>query len=333
MNAAAPRRARAGALVVSLDFELHWGVRDHHATDGSYRANLLGAREAIPRLLDLFAEFGVHATWASVGFLFAESRDELRHYSPAIKPRYDDPALSPYAEPLGDGEADDPLHYAPSLVAAIRDRGGHEIASHTFSHYYTTAAGQAAPAFEADLASAVAIARARGITLRSIVFPRNQVNPGYLALLPRLGFQAYRGAQPGWMHEPSAGIGTEMVRRAGRLADAYLPVRAAATLPWHEIPARHGLRNVRGSRFLRPFAPELARLEPLRLWRILTDLRRAAVHGEVFHLWWHPHNFGVHMTENLRFLRQILGEFSRLRAAHGLHSCTMAEAAAASQAG
>src|SRR5262245_13071649 len=58
-----------GALVISLDFELHWGVRDKRPVDGSYRENLLGAREAIPRMLDLFEEFGIAATWATVGFL------------------------------------------------------------------------------------------------------------------------------------------------------------------------------------------------------------------------------------------------------------------------
>ena len=67
-----------GALVISLDFELHWGVRDKRPVDGPYRENLLGAREAIPRMLDLFEEFGVAATWATVGFLFAKNRDGTR---------------------------------------------------------------------------------------------------------------------------------------------------------------------------------------------------------------------------------------------------------------
>ena len=36
------RPARGGALVVSLDFELHWGVRDHVSPSDPYVANLLG---------------------------------------------------------------------------------------------------------------------------------------------------------------------------------------------------------------------------------------------------------------------------------------------------
>src|SRR5579864_5566921 len=93
-----------GAFVISLDFELHWGVRDHEPPNGPYRQNLLGARKAIPRLLELFQRYGISATWAVVGFLFAETTEELRKFEPALRPRYCDHALDPYAEPLGEGE-------------------------------------------------------------------------------------------------------------------------------------------------------------------------------------------------------------------------------------
>lgn len=40
----------------------------------AYKANLLGARHIIPRLLELFAHYGVRATWATVGFLFFDEK-------------------------------------------------------------------------------------------------------------------------------------------------------------------------------------------------------------------------------------------------------------------
>ena len=125
-----------GALVISLDFELHWGVRDKRPVDGPYRENLLGAREAIPRMLDLFEEFGVAATWATVGFLFAKNRREREEFSPSIRPQYKNPKLDAYAETTGDNEDDDPIHYASSLIARIAKTPKQEIATHTFSHYY-----------------------------------------------------------------------------------------------------------------------------------------------------------------------------------------------------
>ena len=96
MNSHFTQKPDFGALVISLDFELHWGVRDKCAPDGPYRENLLGARKAIPRILDLFEEFDVAATWATVGFLFAESRREREEFSPAVRPQYADQRLDPY---------------------------------------------------------------------------------------------------------------------------------------------------------------------------------------------------------------------------------------------
>lgn len=42
-----------GTLLISLDFELFWGVLDCHTYD-SYGKNVLGGRNAIPKLLELF---------------------------------------------------------------------------------------------------------------------------------------------------------------------------------------------------------------------------------------------------------------------------------------
>jgi hypothetical protein len=64
-----------GRFVISLDFELLWGVRDHADRD-SYGKNVLGARNAVPKMLEIFAKNGISATWATVGFLFCESKEE-----------------------------------------------------------------------------------------------------------------------------------------------------------------------------------------------------------------------------------------------------------------
>src|SRR6202166_5240119 len=109
-----------GAFVISLDFELHWGVRDHERPNGPYGPNLLGARKAIPRLLELFERYGISATWAIVGFLFARSREERRKFEPALRPRYHDQSLDAYAEPIGNGEDENHLHFPRSLIAKIQ---------------------------------------------------------------------------------------------------------------------------------------------------------------------------------------------------------------------
>ena len=44
-------------------------------------------------------------------------------------------------------EADDPLHYAPSLIDDILRRRRQELATHTFSHCYCLEEGQTEEAF------------------------------------------------------------------------------------------------------------------------------------------------------------------------------------------
>ena len=314
-----------GALVVSLDFELRWGVRENYPLDGgTYRSNLLGARAAIPRMLDLFEAFDIAATWATVGFLFATSRQELSEIAPAIVPSYRNPCLSPYQDAIGQSEEDDPLHFAPSLIEAIRHRPRQEIGSHTFSHYYCLEEGQTRDAFEADLASAVAIAHRHDIRMRSIILPRNQINPDYADILLRAGFTSYRGNETGWLYRAADdATKRQAAARGTRLLDSYLVFSGNNLLRWEEVREPNGLCNVRSSRFLRPYSPRIRHLDRLRLRRITHGIRAAATTGTIFHLWWHPHNMGVYIDENLAFLCRILETFAECRERYGMRSLSM----------
>ncbi len=318
-------RGRSG---ISLDFELGWGVRDTLGVSGAYRDNLLGAREAIPRILDLLVEYEVAATWATVGFLFAESRDELFHFAPGRRPKYVNERLNPFPEVLGSGEAEDPLHFAPSLIREIGSRPRQEMASHTFSHYYCLEAGQTVEDFGADIASAVKIAAARGHSLTSIVFPRNQLRVDYLPTLVRHGFTAFRGNEANALNRPRPGLSGSPLVRVLRAADIFIDLTGSGNVPWAEVVPVEGLVNVRSSRFLRPWQAS-RRLEALRWQRVASSMTTAAKTGSLFHLWWHPHNFGVNLDENLAGLKRHLERFARLRGEYGFASHTMAEVAAA----
>jgi peptidoglycan/xylan/chitin deacetylase (PgdA/CDA1 family) len=319
-----------GALVISLDFELEWGVRDHCPADSPYRANLLGARRALPQLLDLFEEFGIAATWATVGFLFAESREELLQFAPSCRPSYRNPALDPFAAEIGHSEADDPLHFAPSLIAEIRRRPLQEIGCHTFSHYYCLEPGGSIDGFKADLESALRLARRRDIRLTSLVFPRNQITAAALSLLPSLGFKVYRGGEQGWMYDVRPASRHQLHRRVGRFVDQYC---AAPTrlVDWKDVVESAELSNVRGSLFLRPSLRSHPRLNAFRLLRIAHCMQHAAVNGQILHLWWHPHNFGVDTELNLSALRHLLMVFAECRDRFGFRSLSMAGAAYAAQ--
>ncbi|RXC05825.1 hypothetical protein, partial [Escherichia coli] len=84
-----------GILIVSLDFELYWGVQDTMSLE-QYKENLLGVRQAIPKMLELFQAFDIHATWATVGKLFFETKSQLLSNIPLLKPSYENLSFSGY---------------------------------------------------------------------------------------------------------------------------------------------------------------------------------------------------------------------------------------------
>lgn len=159
-----------GAFVISLDFELLWGVRDQR-TAADYGANIRGVRDAVPALL----EREVACTWATVGLLFFATKSDMLAALPARKPRYADPHISSYhylAE-VGADERHDQYYYGLSLIRRILGYPAQEVGTHTFSHFYCLEPGGDTDAFRADLAAAQAVAAKLGIRLASIVFPRN----------------------------------------------------------------------------------------------------------------------------------------------------------------
>jgi peptidoglycan/xylan/chitin deacetylase (PgdA/CDA1 family) len=319
--------APEGKLIISLDFELHWGVRDHTPLNGPERERLLAARNVIPRLLALFEEFHVHATWATVGFLFARSKDELQSFAPERKPDYLDTRLDPYLEQVGNDEKSDPFHFAPSLITRIRETPGQEIATHSFSHYYCLEQGQDRADFAQDVASAIAIAHESAVELRSFVFPRNQINLEYLTVLEEAGFKTYRAAaDSGSTRAMTFRELRRPYRRAIRLLDQYWNLLGNHT---YGSPDPEGLAALPATRYLSPFRSGLQCAERMRLRRIASSMKSAAQDGRVFHLWFHPEDFARNSEQNLAFLADILTDFSNLRRQYSMESCSMLEACAA----
>ena len=306
--------------MISLDFELHWGVLER-APDGAYGPNLRGVPGSVRGMLKLFREFGIRATWGTVGMLFARGRAERERFSPKVRPRYTVPIPDSYAVPTGEGEADDPLHYAPTLIAEVAATPGQEVATHTFAHLcLLEPAENMREALRADLRAARAIMRHTvGVEPRSIIFPRNQHDPALHDVLVDEGVPCYRGSPRAWMWKAAPGAGQGALRRAARLADAYLgPSRLTR---WDEVAQPDGTYDVRSSFFVRLGSGRMGAR------RIAGAMDEAARRGEILHLWWHPHNAGVRTAEGLAFLRGLLETFGRLRRTHGMESLGMAEVA------
>ena len=81
--------------------------------------------------------------------------------------------------------------------------------------------------------------------------------------------------------------------------------------------------NIPASRFLRPYSSHLKYFEILRLNRIRSAMTYAARHNLIYHLWWHPHNFGVNQNQNFKFLNRILEHYSKLEKKYKFQSLSM----------
>jgi peptidoglycan/xylan/chitin deacetylase (PgdA/CDA1 family) len=314
---------KQGIFTISLDFELYWGVRDKRSVE-QYKYNLGGVRQAIPEMLRIFSKNDIHATWATVGFLFCKDADDLNKNTPKLLPTYNRENLSPYKYIQETSPLEHIYHFAPELIDLILQHHGQEIGTHTFSHYYCLEEGQSLAQFEEDISSAIKIAKNKGVSIKSLVFPRNQWNAEYLSMLTKLGVQCYRGNESSRIYRASDDADQNILQRAFRLIDTYLNISGHNTYDLehctHEKPF-----NFPASRFLRPYSNKLAFLDGLRLRRIKKAMDDAAINKRIFHLWWHPHNFGTNTNKNINFLEKIIEHYNFLKKKHGMVSLSMGE--------
>src|SRR5690242_21853177 len=112
--------------------------------------------------------------------------------------------------------------------------------------------------------------------------------------------------------------------KALRLLDSYWNLSGHNCYSLQEI-SRTFPFNIPSSRFLRPAAKKFNRLEKLRLIRITASMSYAAKKGMVYHLWWHPHNFGTNIKNNFTFLEKILSHFKKLNEEWNFESVSMGQ--------
>lgn len=313
---------RTSYFVISLDFELHWGRFDKVPLKGNERY-YLQARDAVPRLCREFEAYDIAATWATVGMLFAENTEELQTYSPDKKPGYHNNLFSAYHW-LEGRKVDPRMLFAPDLIAEVLRTPKQELGSHTFAHYYTREYGHGAESFQADLQAAQKIARDKfDVGLTSLVFPRNQYDAPAIAIAAEEGFDAIRSNPNDWYwRDPHD---EQLIKKVFRTGDAVLPLGGKTSYPSSMVrPDDTNMPfRVAASRFFRPYQDVMPLLNRWKIDRIKREMTRAAQQGEVYHLWWHPHNHGHHFEESFVELRMITDHFQFLQDTMGMVSVGM----------
>lgn len=317
----------AGVFTISLDYELHWGVFDKRPR-GARLPVYQNTVALVPTLLQQFEQYGVHVTWATVGALMAQNLAEWQAYRPKQLPTYTQTKYSAYqfVHEHGIAAAEELAHFSWETVAQIEQYAGQELGTHTFAHFYCCEEGQTPAQFEADLESVQAIAKAKlGKPLKSLVFPRNQFNQLYLQTCAKHGIEIIRSNPAVWYWSGVANDDTSLLRKIARTGDVFLPLGSKAYTQ-QQIIRESGLPiQLPASRLLREISPKQKLLNKLRLRRIIGEMTKAAKNHEIYHLWWHPENFGTLPQQSMADLAIILHHFQLLQQRYGFTSKNMGE--------
>lgn len=308
-----------GQFIVSLDFELFWGLAGfNRQAILNYKENVSNAINALDEILKLFNKYQIKVSIAYVGGMSLSSAQEfLDNYS---SPEYENKELNihTYIKKYSD-IIDDSLLVCSEYLKNLLNNRLVELGTHTFSHFYCLERGASVKDFAQDMQNVMAHQN----NVSTIIFPRNQVSQEYLQVCKYYGITHYRGFVEDWLYKAEPTKSHFSLKGALRLIDSYLPISGNRT--FFVKKDADEIKNVPGSLFLRPYSKKLSFLEPLKVKRIKYSMRYAAKNGKCFHLWWHPHNFGCNMQENLHNLEEICKYFTLLKTQFGYSSSFIKE--------
>lgn len=296
-------------FVLSLDFELAWGMRDLLG-DGAQHEECQKTRDVVvPELLRLFEQYEMPATWCTVGQLFDEEIKSpvAEHFANMVPPTHAW-LKKPWYDGVPSGNERDCSDYlGHSLLERIRaTKPVQEIGSHGFSHAIFGDPGCSRACAQSEIEACIDRAQRSGDKLLSMAFPRNIA--GHVEVLAEHGFICYRGKEQNWFYGPNV---PDALGRAVYFACVLARRFAHPVLPQRE---ESGLWNIPGSMILMP-AHGFRKKIPMK-WRVeraARGLQQAVREKAVFHLWFHPINLAIETEGLLSALESILKIASHYR--------------------
>ena len=264
---------RRGAMVFSADFEMAWAWRYSKSPPAPAEEMGLKERRNVPRLLELFDQYWIPVTWATVGHLFlerCEKKNGVPHPELRRIPHFEN---RHWRFDRGDWYDHDPCSdmrtapawYAPDLLRMIQASSvQHEIGCHTFSHIDFSDVHCPDEVAADEIRACKTAMASLGLVPRSMVFPAGTA--GHFALLAREGFTCIRKrvrddvelsypmrtSEGLWMLPSSAGIGDEglgwssayMVRRLCKYVDRAIDKGLVCHFWFHPSLGEQSLEDV-----------------------------------------------------------------------------------------
>jgi len=282
-------RMKQGGLIVSIDFELNWGYRNT-----SKKLEEKDIDFALNSLKQLFDEYNIKSTWATVGQLFF-NKDKNNINTPLY----------------------DTLQW---IEKNLKNDSKVEIGSHTFEHVFMLESSMEEKT--KDFSNMASIEEL-GYKLESIVFPRNQYNDSIIDICKKNGLKVFRSQQKNWLFH------TSKLSNENKLM--LLMKRAFELVPFNrsvKVETYRGMTSISDSRFFRFFPKSFIGNIFTKIYRnaIRTELKNTLKKGEYYHIWLHPHNV-MSAPERFNELESFVKYFSELQEKYQAESLTMEEAA------
>lgn len=270
-----------GTAIISLDCEGRWGVADHLTPDTAAGLTDARLRAAYRAVTDLFAAYGISATFA---FVELYARPASRETTALVRELAQElPFLARAAEGLAAGEEGWVGDWAFELAA----QGSHEIAFHGLTHVPWTTLTRDQARRELEMT--------RPEHRRTMVYPRNDI--AHVDLLAEYGCKAYRGHRsfPSRAHSllSEFDLGTPSQPMPAARASGAVELPSGVFVNWRSGPRR--------------FVPTAVTRRRAR-----NLLRDAARTGGVAHFWLHPENIAT-APATLANLEAVVSEIVRLR--------------------
>ena len=260
-------------------------------------------------MLDLFTEFEISATWATVGALLMAQPGGTKRHRMLSPSRYRD-------IPPGD-HLTAPDWYAEDVLQWILDCPvTQELGCHTLTHLYVDSRTEGREEFADELDLFLELFEELQLPRpRSFVFPK--AYQAHFSLLAERGFCSYRGPENRWFER----LPGTLPAASFRWLDCALALSPQVD---RSVLTPAGLWEIPASQFYSPFMGVGSKV-PMksRVRKAEKGLDIAAQRGGVFHLWTHPFNMGCNTGELMDGLRKILQRVGQLREQNRLQTMSM----------